>query len=1456
MHSLRKYLLVFLLTGLLFPVSKAFAVVICTFSGSGNFSNATYWDHVPAVGDNIIIKGTCTFDASASNLAYGNLCLGDAATNGTLNWPVGGTNTINVNNLSSNSSVGYSGTINMSNGGILQIRGTWTSTRLNLTAGSSGTGKIIMASSASAAIPSEYTNLNNLSISANSTATVSAGAAITVNGSLEINSGIFAPGNNLIIKKNWTFNGGTFTPGTYTTTFSGSSAQTISGTYPTTFYNLALSNSAGLSSSANTTVSNILTLTTGVFTTTGGTSVIIPLGGSVSRVSGFVAGQFKKWISNTTAKTFEIGTGANYSPAEVTFTSITTAGYLTVTTTNGDHANLCSPVVSIDGEQSLNRYWSLIGGGVAPASFKLKVTYVAGDLDSPTPSYLTRALYTNSGGVTWSSPAGSYMRTSTSTELSGFSSFGDFIVGTPYTSAAIVYQMGPTDSTNVGVSTSFSLSASGSYPHYQWQKNGVNISNGGAFSGVTTATLTVTPTATTDAGDYRCVVSGTCGDAVNSVTVSLSVFDTREFTAAVGNWSDAASWASGIIPAITDSVYIPSGKTVSLPSSFAAYCKSLTLSGTLDIVGNATLTGDASGRLVTYLGANVKVEKNFPTNFGTFDFRGTTEFYGSSTQSIPEMMLGDVILSGVGTKIMDGNLIGNSLTIESGATLDIVDDLNSVEIYSNFINDGTFESRNGTVKFLRLGDHFIQGSTETVFSNVTIGIEATVKQLQNCTLRGTLQLLDTSSYNTNGYIITLTSEAADHAARIGTIWPSSSFTGQIKQQRYIPWYPPAIGTSYNWHAIGFALVGTSFTGITYDESLAGNINYGYSDSVAPYTNLEIPGLMNGVYSMISGGNDTLIEVTGAPITGSYTKNLSYTDTNNPSADGWNLLCNPYPSTICITSDSITCIGTSETFYVWSPAINDYTFFNKNSGGDGEKFLAPNQGFWMQASSAHDAVRFGEQAKSENPTLLNRSNATAVSGSQVLELTVNDLTNSNQLKNKTFVRFGPDFLPEAESDNDSYRLFSGSSSIPNLSTLSIDNKNLALNSLPEITGNTLVPVYLRVRNSGPYSISAANLGTFPSSTCIVLEDLDNGTFFDLRSNAAYTFIANTSSAPVNRFVLHFSAPATIQTTNASCHGTPDGRALVQGTGNGPWTYTWYNELGQLIRSVTSSQADSINTLTAGNYTVVIGNSGGTYCNSVSATVQIGSLPQIMINGAISNPNCSDTENGAIDLSVSGGAAPYSYLWSDNQTTATINNLSAGNYTVVVSDANNCSETRTLEVAAEHPLSAAFATSTSEHVIGNSPAIMVAFVNSSTGADSYMWDFGDGSPVLTSTLQNMAHSYHAAGIYHVLLTASNAFCSSSYTLQLEILTVSGIGQAEAANLLIYQAGKQVFIQNNGSANTMSISITNTLGQLVFKQDYQSALQEKIKIDLSKQANGVYFVNAYIGNAMMTQKITLTN
>lgn len=75
----------------------------------------------------------------------------------------------------------------------------------------------------------------------------------------------------------------------------------------------------------------------------------------------------------------------------------------------------------------------------------------------------------------------------------------------------------------VGDNTSMSVTASGSTLTYQWQKNGLDISNGGSISGVTTATLTFTSLLAGDAGNYRCVVTGTCTPSVTSNNAALTV---------------------------------------------------------------------------------------------------------------------------------------------------------------------------------------------------------------------------------------------------------------------------------------------------------------------------------------------------------------------------------------------------------------------------------------------------------------------------------------------------------------------------------------------------------------------------------------------------------------------------------------------------------------------------------------------------------------------------------------------------------------------------------------------------------------------------------------------------------------------------------------------------------------------------------------------------------------------
>ena len=74
-----------------------------------------------------------------------------------------------------------------------------------------------------------------------------------------------------------------------------------------------------------------------------------------------------------------------------------------------------------------------------------------------------------------------------------------------------------------GTTAAFTVSAAGAGTvSYRWQKNGSNLSNGGHYSGVTTATLTVSNASSADVADYRCVVTADCG-SVTSSTASLSL---------------------------------------------------------------------------------------------------------------------------------------------------------------------------------------------------------------------------------------------------------------------------------------------------------------------------------------------------------------------------------------------------------------------------------------------------------------------------------------------------------------------------------------------------------------------------------------------------------------------------------------------------------------------------------------------------------------------------------------------------------------------------------------------------------------------------------------------------------------------------------------------------------------------------------------------------------------------
>ena len=137
--------------------------------------------------------------------------------------------------------------------------------------------------------------------------------------------------------------------------------------------------------------------------------------------------------------------------------------------------------------------------------------------------------------------------------------------------------------------------------------------------------------------------------------------------------------------------------------------------------------------------------------------------------------------------------------------------------------------------------------------------------------------------------------------------------------------------------------------------------------------------------------------------------------------------------------------------------------------------------------------------------------------------------------------------------------------------------------------------------------------------------------------------------------------TVTTTQVTC--TALGSILVTTTGGtGSYTYTWQGS---------NYTGDSLGGLSAGTYGITVTDSVG--C-SVTTSGTVTTAPNnITIATSNTQPLCNGNSNGSITATPSGGAGPYTYLWSPGgQTTATITGLTAGIYCVTVHDANGCSQ----------------------------------------------------------------------------------------------------------------------------------------------------------------------------------------
>jgi len=138
------------------------------------------------------------------------------------------------------------------------------------------------------------------------------------------------------------------------------------------------------------------------------------------------------------------------------------------------------------------------------------------------------------------------------------------------------------------------------------------------------------------------------------------------------------------------------------------------------------------------------------------------------------------------------------------------------------------------------------------------------------------------------------------------------------------------------------------------------------------------------------------------------------------------------------------------------------------------------------------------------------------------------------------------------------------------------------------------------------------------------------------------------------------------TNSSCGGGADGSVFANILSNTtpPYSYTWN----------TGDTTATITNVAPGIYSVTVTDSLS--CLQIDTAVVVEG--SIVIEDSVINTSCPTSGDGSIAVTVSGGTAPYNYAWSNGGNTAFLQNVQTGNYSLTVTDVNNCVGNKTIEV----------------------------------------------------------------------------------------------------------------------------------------------------------------------------------
>ena len=315
------------------------------------------------------------------------------------------------------------------------------------------------------------------------------------------------------------------------------------------------------------------------------------------------------------------------------------------------------------------------------------------------------------------------------------------------------------------------------------------------------------------------------------------------------------------------------------------------------------------------------------------------------------------------------------------------------------------------------------------------------------------------------------------------------------------------------------------------------------------------------------------------------------------------------------------------------------------------------------------------------------------------------------------------------------------------------------------------------NPGNGTATAIPIGTGPfqyfwnpgAETTSSISGLVAGTY-TVTMTDANGCTSSASTTITSAFSLNIAA---LSVNNPGCSDTGDGSisVLVSG-GSAPYAYSW---------SAPGGTNPTLTNLYSGIYTVTV-------TDNYNCTASMGftlSQPPVL-NAFVSSTDllCNGVSTGSASVTATGGTGAYTYQWSNTNTTSSIAGIPAGNYTVVVTDVNGCSQTRSVTINEPPPVT--ISVSKTNATCGTSNGSIVTSTTGGIGSYSYNWTPGN---ISTPSLSNLD-----AGLYILDVTDLNG-CIQSVSVGISNTTGPTLMLSSYSNVSCFGA-------NDGSA-TVSVS-----------------------------------------------------